>query len=105
MKRIKHLITVVLVMTLASTFNACSEWLEVYPQNNQVSDYYWSSKEEVDAMLNGCYYYYRNMVSSQLIPLGELRAGQIFSRSSNTNLQEFRIKETDNISNWGPFTK
>lgn len=103
MKRSKHLITLVLVMTLAFTYTACSEWLEVYPQNNQVSDYYWSSKEEVEAMLNGCYHYYRDMVSSQLIPLGELRAGQLFSRSGNTNLQEFRVKETDNISNWGPF--
>lgn len=89
------------VMMLGGT--ACSQWLEVYPQNDQVSDYYWSSKEDVEAMINGAYYEYREMVVPQLIPLGELRAGHLFSRGANANLQEFRVKETDAICNWGPF--
>ncbi len=90
------------LLALAS-LSSCTEWLEVYPQNNQVSDYYWSTKEEVDATLNGCYYYYREMVATELIPLGELRAGQLVSRGSYSSLQQFRIKETDAIANWGPF--
>ncbi|MBO4590642.1 MAG: RagB/SusD family nutrient uptake outer membrane protein [Bacteroidaceae bacterium] len=93
---------VVLIFALSQT--SCTEWLEVYPQNDQVSDYYWSSKEDVEAMLNGGYYYYRQMVTTQLLPLGELRAGHMFSRGAYSSLQEFRIKETDrNIANWGPF--
>lgn len=103
MKTIKQIITTILLGTLLISHTACSEWLEVYPRNDQVSDYYWSSKEEVEAMLNGCYAYYRDLVSSVLLPLGELRAGQIFSRGSYSSLQEFRIKETESISNWGPF--
>lgn len=105
MKKLKNILeTSFLVFLLAYPQVSCTEWLEVYPQNDQVSDYYWSSKEEVEAMLNGCYYYYRQIVASELLPLGELRAGQLFSRGAYSSLQEFRVKETDkSIANWGPF--
>ena len=100
----KIFMNVLLAVGLRSALSSCDGWLEIYPQNEQVSDYYWSNKEEVEAMLNGTYYYYRNMVTTNLIPYGELRAGQLFSRGAYSSLQEFRIKETDkNISNWGPF--
>ena len=72
-----------------SLFASCSDWLEVYPQDDQVSDYYWTSKEEVDAVLNAGYVYMKDMVEPQLIPLGELRGSCIYSRSGN-NLQSFR---------------
>lgn len=86
-----------------SLFASCSDWLEVYPQDDQVSDYYWTSKEEVDAVLNAGYVYMKDMVEPQLIPLGELRGSCIYSRSGN-NLQSFRVKPTDkNICNWGAF--
>lgn len=98
------LLNVLLMAGLTSALSSCTEWLEIYPQNEQVSDYYWANKEEVEAMLNGCYYYYRDMVPTHLIPYGELRAGQLFSRSSYSSLQEFRIKEIEeSIANWGPF--
>ncbi len=93
----------ILISVLAVVFCSCDNWLEIYPQNDQVSDYYWTSKEDVEAMLNGGYYYLREMVTTELIPLGELRAGHLYNRRGS-NLQEFRIKETDkSLSNWGPF--
>ena len=104
MKKIRSYIiamTAAVLMTTGST--SCTKWLEVYPQNDQVSDYYWTNKEEVEAMLNGCYYYYREMVTTKLIPLGELRAGHIFSRGAYSSVQEFRVKENQDICNWGPF--
>ena len=103
MKTIKYFLSISLAAVFSLGITSCTEWLEIYPQNNQVSDYYWSSKEDVEAMVNAGYYRYREMVITELIPLGELRAGHLFSRSSYTVLQEFRVKETDAISNWGPF--
>ena len=99
----KNVYTLIAGTLVLAGLSSCNEWLEVYPQNNQVSDYYWSNKEEVDATLNGCYYYYREMVTTELIPLGELRAGQLVSRGSYSSLQQMRIKETDAIANWGAF--
>ncbi len=105
MKTFKNIFyAVLLTVGLTSALSSCTQWLEVYPQNEQVSDYYWENKEEVEAMLNGCYYYYREMVDTKLIPYGELRAGQLFSRSSYSALQEFRVKETsEELASWGSF--
>lgn len=94
---------ILLIFTFTAFLSSCSDWLEVYPQNDQVSDYYWSSKEEVDAVVNSGYFYLRNTVTDLLIPLGELRAGSVYSRYGN-NLQSYRVKPTDKaICNWGPF--
>ena len=105
MKKITTLFySFLLFIGCSACLSSCTDWLEVYPQNEQVSDYYWDNKEEVEAMLNGCYYYYRNMVTTNLIPYGELRAGQIVSRGVGSTLQEFRVKEIEkSIANWGPF--
>jgi len=98
MKQLKYII---LVLCFAGTLSSCKEWLEVYPQNNQVSDSYWSSKEDVEAVINSGYFYLRNMVQTSLIPWGELRAGCIYSRNGNV-LQDFRVKSTnETICNWG----
>ncbi len=95
-------IYIVLSLFACLVFSSCSEWLEVYPQNDQVSDYYWTSKEDVEAVVNSGYYYLRDMVISDLIPLGELRAGCIYSTKGN-DLQTFRMKEENRACNWGPF--
>lgn len=98
----KKIYTYILTLLACLSWTGCNEWLEVYPQNDQVSDYYWTSKEDVEAVINSGYYYLRDMVIDELIPLGELRAGCIYSRYSN-NLQTFRVKEDNSICNWGPF--
>lgn len=100
MKKIKHIL--VLVMGL-SVFSACSDWLQLLPQNQQVSDTYWTSQEDVEAVLNAGYLYLRGMVQDQLIPLGELRGGSLFSIKTN-KLQSFQVKPTDEaICDWGSF--
>lgn len=98
----KRILSFVLTITLLVSLSSCTKWLEVYPQNDQVSDYYWKSKEDVEAMLNGAYSYMRSMVTSRYLPLGELRAGQLFTRRGN-DLQSFRIKIYSEYANWGPF--
>src|SRR5574344_784230 len=100
MKKLKYFILFVLMVTgLAS----CSDWLEVAPQDKQISDTYWTSQEDVEAMLGSGYYYLRDMVTDYLIPLGELRGGSVFSIKTN-KLQNFQVKPTDeDLCNWGPF--
>lgn len=100
MKKFKH--TLLLVLSL-SLFSSCTEWLQLLPQNQQVSDSYWTSQEDVDAVLNAGYLYLRGMVQDQLIPYGELRSGCIFSIRTN-KLQSFQVKPTDeSLCDWGPF--
>lgn len=100
MKKIKHTLLILLALNL---FSSCTDWLQLLPQNQQVSDGYWTTQEEVDAVLNAGYLYLRNTVEPQLIPLGELRGGNIYSIRTN-KLQNFQVKPTDkDICDWGPF--
>ena len=100
MKTIKYTILSLLFIT---NITSCNDWLEIYPQNEQLSDTYWASQEDVEAVLSSGYYYMREMVADKLIPLGELRGGSVFSIVSN-KLQNFQVKETDeDICNWGSF--
>jgi len=100
MKAIQHILLTALLIVACSS---CNGWLEVTPQDKQTSDAYWTSQEDVDAVLNSGYLYLRNMTEGTLIPLGELRGGSIFSITSN-KLQSFQVKPTDeSICNWGSF--
>lgn len=100
MKKLKHTLLIALTLTL---FSSCSDWLQLLPQNQQVSDGYWTTQEEVDAVLNAGYLNLRNLVEPKLIPLGELRGGNIFSIKAN-KLQNFQVKPTDkDLCDWGPF--
>lgn len=49
----KTYICLMAVLTLA--ISSCNDWLELQPENNQVSDEYWTNKEEVEAVLGAGY--------------------------------------------------
>lgn len=85
----------------AMIMSSCNNWLTVYPENEQVTDNFWTSKEEVEAVLNSGYYYLREAVPN-ILNWGELRAGSVYSKSSNA-LQSFQVLATNKeFSNWGP---
>jgi len=89
-------------LALCGLMTGCNDWVQVYPQNDQVSDYLWTSQEDVEGVVNAGYYYFRNLVESNLIPYGELRGGSIYNIKGST-LQTFRVKPTDSFCSWGPF--
>lgn len=98
-------ITVIGCCLLAMGMTSCNDYLEIYPENVQPTDKYWSSKEEVDATLSSGYYYLREAVESHLIPWGELRAGCVTSRGKSV-LQNFEMKPTEKIlSKWASMYK
>jgi len=100
MKTINYILTVIVLM---AGLSSCKDWLEVYPQDEQASDTYWNSQEDVDAVLFAGYYYLRDMVADYLIPYGELRGGCVYSIETN-KLQNFQIDATDeDLCDWGQF--
>ncbi len=90
MKKIKYYL---LLAILAFQTTACTDWLTVLPENEQVSDEYWSSKEEVESVLGAGYVYLRDAVP-QLIQWGELRGGSIYQVTYN-DLQAFQVTPND----------
>ena len=76
-------------VTLTST-TSCNDWLDVLPNNEQVTDDYWKSKEDVEAVIASGYYYLRQSVPT-LIKWGELRGGAIYTTSTgDAKLQDFK---------------
>ncbi len=100
-KKIKYIL---LLVALAFQFTACSDWLSVLPENEQVSDEYWTSKEEVASVLASGYKYLRDAVPN-LIQWGELRGGAIYS-PTGSNLQTFQVTPgNESLCSWGPLYK
>lgn len=106
MKKIKY---IVLIVILAFQFTACNDWLTVLPENEQVSDEYWSSKEEVSSVLAAGYVYLRDAVP-YLIRWGELRGGAIWTPVAGNvtggDLQTFQVTADDSyMCTWAPLYK
>ena len=49
MKNIKYILfTAIILMGLSS----CDDWLKVYPENSQVTETFWTSKETIEELRN-----------------------------------------------------
>lgn len=99
MKKLRNIVIIIVALMFSVS---CTDWLTVYPGNAQVSDQYWKSKQDVEAVVISGYYYLRDISIGSLLPWGELRSGAIFDIKGN-DLQKFQIKPTNKAySNWGP---
>lgn len=83
----------------------CSDWLDVLPNNEQVTDDYWKSKEDVEAVIASGYYYMRQCVP-QIIKWGELRGGTIYTlNSGDAKLQDFNMTAVNSLADWSNIYK
>lgn len=70
---------------------SCNDWLDIKPNNEQITDDYWKSKEDVESVVASGYYYMRTCVPT-FIKWGELRGGTFYSRNTaDTKLQDFNL--------------
>lgn len=98
MKKLKYILVIVAV----SLSTACSNWLEIMPQNMQPSKEYWNSKENVESVLGAGYVKLRDNVY-KLIDWGELRGGVLYAVKGTEamNLQGFRTMPSDKaVCDW-----
>lgn len=95
----------ILVLLGFFALTSCNDWLNILPDNEQVTDNYWKSKEDVESVLASGYYYMRNSVP-EMIRWGELRGGTLYSNnSSDTPLQNFNLIATSAICNYSNIYK
>lgn len=91
------------IITISLICSSCSDWLEVLPKNEQVTDQFWKSKEDVEAVLSAGYMYLRN-TTPVLYDWSELRGASIYVyTSTNTKkrkLQNFQMTSSDDLCNW-----
>lgn len=85
---------------LSFFLTSCNDWLDVKPNNEQVTDDYWKSKEDVESVMASGYYYMRSCVP-YFIKWGELRGGTFYSsNSSDVKLQDFNLTASYALCNY-----
>ena len=94
-----------LIIIVFSFFNmlllsSCNDWLDVLPNNEQVTDNYWQSKEDVEAVIASGYYYMRQCVPT-FLKWGELRGGTLYTtNTSDQKLQDFNLTPSHSLCDW-----
>lgn len=103
----RKLIIIITAFFNLFVFSSCNDWLDVLPNNEQVTDDYWKSKEDVEAVIASGYYYMRVCVPT-FIKWGELRGGTLYIQSgsnSDAKLQDFNITPSHSLCNWSDVYK
>lgn len=96
----KSIYIISITLATLSLCTACNDWLDVKPNNEQVTTEYWQSKEDVEAVVTSGYYYMRQCVPNY-IKWGELRGGAIYAiKSQDAKLQNFDMTPTTDICNY-----
>ena len=53
----KKLIYSLVAVSMLTTATSCNDWLEVKPNNEQITDDFWKSKEDVESVILSGYVY------------------------------------------------
>jgi hypothetical protein len=106
----KHtlLLRIILVWLLAAGLSSCSEWLNLLPEDDLVSEEYWNSQEDVEAVIASSYGVLTGQVQNLLL-WGELRGG-LFSAGTRVVADANRIltgqiEPTNSYTNWSGLYK
>lgn len=87
------------MLTVATS---CNDWLDVKPNNEQITAEFWKSKEDVEAVISSGYYYLQQCVPGQIIKWGELRGGTFSSNNGNdAKLYTFYLLPSNSLCNYG----
>lgn len=93
-----------IILVLAST--SCQKWLDVKPENEQISDLYWSNKEEVEAVLGAAYVKLRGTIETMLA-WGEVRGNTLAIGAYSTEdlllMKSFVLEPTNELTQWADF--
>ena len=94
-----------LILPAMLCLTSCNEWLDILPNNEQVTDDYWKSKEDVEAVIASGYYYMPQCVPT-FIKWGELRGGTLYTISTgDAKLQDFNMTATHSLCDWSSIYK
>ena len=70
----------------------CNSWLDLLPENQQTTDMYWKTKEDVEAVVTSGYIRMKSCLE-KFVQWGELRGDGIALTSATSNAdQQFRIE-------------
>ena len=98
-------IKIICAICVFCSLSSCNDWLDVLPNNEQVTDNYWKSKEDVEAVIASGYYYMRQSTPT-IIKWGELRGGAIYTtNTADAKLQDFNMTAAHSLCDWSNIYK
>lgn len=87
---------------------ACTSWLDLNPENDQVSSTYWNTKEDIEAVVIGGYSRLQGCLE-KMLQWGEVRGdGMMLAEKATTseqNLVMLQILTTNELAKWDPLYK
>ena len=89
-------------LALSLSLTSCNDWLNLLPDNEQVTEDFWQSKEDVESVVASGYYYMRKAVPT-LIVWGELRGGDFYNLGSGydaSKLQDFDMLPSNSLCSY-----
>lgn len=89
-------------LALSLSLTSCNDWLNLLPDNEQVTEDFWQSKEDVESVVASGYYYMRKAVPT-LIVWGELRGGDFYNQGSGydaSKLQDFDMLPSNSLCSY-----
>lgn len=81
---------------------ACNSWLDLLPENQQTTDMYWKTKEDVEAVIISSYIRMKSCLE-RFVQWGELRGDGLSYTGSNTDELEvinLQIVTDNSVSDW-----
>ena len=106
-KTIRNIILYSATLLMLYVPTGCNSWLDLLPTNDQTTDRYWESKEEVEAVLASAYKQLRaDACQERYVLWGELRGDGIALTSATSNAAKIKNLDilTDNsVCQWSAF--
>lgn len=95
-------------LTFSTSLTSCSDWLELYPEDEIIEDEFWTSADDVDMMVNGAYrFMLESNVLNRMVYLGEMRSDNIQAGNPNSNeravLSEGNLLSENPLCDWNSF--
>lgn len=108
MKNSNRNIIVGLALTMVAALSGgCNSWLDIYPENQQTSDNFWKSKEEVQEVLMGTYTQLRSNCYEKILQWGEIRGDivklGVGKTSNEEKIKSLEIMEDNDVCKWDVF--
>ncbi|HLR50306.1 MAG TPA: RagB/SusD family nutrient uptake outer membrane protein [Candidatus Sphingobacterium stercoripullorum] len=95
-----------IIISILFTSVSCQKWLELKPENQQVTDDYWANKEEVEAVLGAAYVGLQKGIQDMLI-FGDARGNTLslggLVSTDLIRLKGFSILPSNSLVKWSNF--
>lgn len=80
----------------------CNSWLDLLPENQQTTDMYWKTKEDVEAVVTSGYIRMKSCLE-KFVQWGELRGDglqYVGSTAAEQDVVELKMLTSNSVSNW-----